>query len=81
MNLSPNYIFLIGGGFPSIKQCPKFISFLCTPPGRRLGTAVGGEWARPGGGIVFLYYLRICPYQVRKKTLLNKTLVTKANFS
>ena len=23
---------------------------LCTPPGRRLGTAKGGERARPGGG-------------------------------
>ena len=23
---------------------------LCTPPGRRPGTTVGGEWARPGRG-------------------------------
>ena len=31
-------------------QLKIHISLLCTPPGRRPGTAVGGERPRPGGG-------------------------------
>ena len=41
-------------------------SLLCTPPGRWMGTAVGGERRGQAGCIVFLDYFMVCTYKVPK---------------
>ena len=53
--LTMNYTFL------EPQHCTQYdLHLLCTPPGRRPGTAEGGERRGRAGGIVFWDYLIIC---------------------
>ena len=43
-----------------------FLDLLCTLPGRRPGTAEGGERARPGRVLVFFVHFSPCTYKVQQ---------------
>ena len=66
--ISSSYLFQMWFSFQTYQKS-AIMNFLCTPPGQRPGTAVGGERQGRAGGMLFFNYLMICAYEVQKKKL------------